>query len=626
MEGFKGGEMRPEEVLFKEEGERLFLLGNEAAVRGALEGGVAVVATYPGTPSSEIGDLFSAIAKEAGVYFEFSANEKVALEVAAASSVSGLRSFVFMKHVGLNVASDSFMSTAYTGTRGGLIVLSADDPSMFSSQNEQDNRIYARIGGVPLLEPSNPQEVKDLVKYGLDVSEEYGLPILIRTTTRVSHMRGIVKLGKVNNSKKNGFFKKDPSRFVPVPDFAKKMHSTLMEKLDTISKLSEMSDLNKIYGSGDIGVITSGSSFNYVMDVIKEDCLDLKVLKLTFSYPFPEKLVRDFLLSVKRVFIVEEVEPVIEEAVFGVAGRYKIPVDMHGKTDGTFPRIYEYNPDIISGGFKKVLGGEISKKYVSFDFSLPPRPPVLCPGCPHRATYYALKRAISKLELPDVIFPSDIGCYTLGIQPPYREADYLLSMGSSIGTGHGFSKATGQKIVSFIGDSTFFHAGLPALANAVHNKGNLLLTILDNRTTAMTGNQPGLSVPLDGMGDSAPEISIENVVKSIGVDFCRTVDPYQIKNTEEVFEQALKIDGVRVVIAKHPCALISDRERRKRGVWFTFRVNHDKCKMRMECVNSWACPAFYIDENGLVQIDQKLCDGCGVCVQCCPEKAIEVVK
>ncbi len=615
-------------ILTGKKEEKLFLLGNEAAVRGALEGGVSFVSTYPGTPSSEIGDVFSKLAKKAGIYFEYSTNEKVAVEVSAAAAAAGLRSFVFMKHVGLNVAADSFMSTAYLGTKGGMVILTADDPSMYSSQNEQDNRIYARIAGVPLLEPADPQEVKDLMKFGFKLSEQIHLPVLMRTTTRVSHMRGVVHLNDIVSPKGKGFFEKAPSKYVPVPANAVRMRKELSDKLAEAEKIADSSEVNKVYDFGnEFGIITSGGAFNYVIDVVKENNIPAKILKLTFTYPFPQHLVKEFLSTVKDVLIVEEVEPVMEKEVLAIIGKYQIPVNVYGKLTDTLPRIYEYSPDIIKEGIRKISAHTVNKRrYLKADITLPVRPPILCAGCPHRATYFAVKDAVKKLKLKDVIFPTDIGCYTLGIQPPYEMADYLLSMGSSIGAGTGFSHATDQKIVSFIGDSTFFHAGLPALVNAVHNKANLLIVVMDNRTTAMTGRQPSPSEPVNGMGETAPEISIENSAKGIGVEFVKTVDPYNLAKAREVFEEALGYDGVSVVISKHPCALITDAERKKKNIWMTFTINQSKCTKCMVCVKEWTCPAFYIEEDGTVHIDPLICDGCGVCVQVCPEKAIEVRK
>ena len=604
--------------------EKLFLLGNEAAVRGAVESGVSVAATYPGTPSSEIGDVLSKIAKDADIYFEFSTNEKVALEVAAAAAASGLRSFTFMKHVGLNVAADSFMSVVYTGVNGGMIVLSADDPSMFSSQNEQDNRHYARLANIPMMEPSNPQEVKDLMKYGYELSEEYKIPILMRTTTRVSHMRGIVELGPVKTNKKTGYFKKDPKRFVPVPSSARIMHQELVSKIEKIEEIMNKSPYNQIFDNhGKIGIITSGSAFNYVMDVVDENNLPVNVLKVTLSYPFPEKRVLEFIEGLESVIVVEEVDPVMERDVLAVIGMHGLKKKVHGKLDGTFPMIFEYSPDIILEGLNEIMKIEKDEKVINQpDIPLPIRPPTLCPGCPHRAAYYAVKKAGKDLDL-DVIYPTDIGCYTLGIESPYEMADYLLSMGSSIGTSCGFSKSVHQNIVSFIGDSTFFHAGIPPLINAVHNKDKFVLVILDNRTTAMTGGQPHPGLPFDGMGDAAPELSIEKIVDAVGVKFLEVINPLNIKKSQVIFEKALQYDGVAVVISKYPCVLIKTGKSKKQTV---MDVDSDKCDKCLECLKNLTCPAIYLEDSGDVQIDHAYCKGCTVCIQMCPEKAIGVKK
>ena len=616
--------MNIQEVLKAKENEQLFLLGNEATVRGALESGVGIAATYPGTPSSEIGDVFSKIAEDAGIYFEFSTNEKVALEVAAAASVSGIRSFTFMKHVGLNVASDSFMSIPYTSVEAGMVILSADDPSMFSSQNEQDNRHYARLANIPMVEPSNPQEIKDLMKYCYDLSEQFKIPILMRTTTRVSHMRGVVNTGDVIKPEGKGFFKRDPKRFVPVPSTAMVMHKVLVEKMDKLKQITNNSPLNQIFNrNGKVGVITSGGAFNYVMDVIVENQLEVNVLKLTLSYPFPDELVLKFIKDLDTVMVVEEVDPIMENEILSIIGKNGMKKAVHGKLDGTLPMIYEYSPNIILDAMENVLAKDLIKYNTDeSQIKLPERPPTLCPGCPHRAAYFSVKRAAKLLNLDDVIYPTDIGCYTLGVSSPYNAADYLLSMGSSIGTSCGFSKATNQRIVSFIGDSTFFHAGIPPLINAVHNKDRFVLVILDNRTTAMTGGQSNPGLPVDGMGLESPEISIEQIVKATGVQFLRTINPLSVKRSQETFKDALEFEGVSVVISKYPCMLI---KKGKPGENF-LEVNQDKCDACSVCLEELSCTAIFTDEDGSVHIDPQLCNKCNVCVQVCPEKAIGLKK
>ena len=630
--------MNLKELITGESGDKQFLLGNEAAVRGVIEAGISIAATYPGTPSSEIGNILSVLAKDANIYFEFSTNEKVAMEVAATAAASGLRSFTFMKHVGMNVAADSFMTTAYTGVNGGMVILTADDPSLFSSQNEQDTRNYARLANVPVLEPSNCQEVKDMVKYAFDLSEEFNLPVIVRTTTRVSHMRGVVEFGDVKDNSSNndnhwmrGHFDKDPSKYVPVPAFAGKMHERLCDKISKINNETNASDFNDSTSFGDnkkYGVISSGSAFNYAFDVIKYNNLDMDILKIGFSYPFPDEKVLEFIKDLDEVFVVEEVDPVMEKEVLAIIGRENLDITVHGKLDGTLPQCYEFNSDIVSEGFNNVLNF-LNNENITFTDSLndlskniPSRAPVLCAGCPHRAMYYGINIAIGELGLKtsDVVFASDIGCYTLGINPPYNAADYLLSMGSSVGDGCGFSVSTDQKVASFIGDSTFFHSGISPLINAVHNKHNFVLTVLDNRITAMTGGQPNPGIPVDGMGDEAPEISIRKLALACGVDYVRVINPFNLEQVVKTYKEAFERDDTAVIISKAPCTLI-------KGLTKKSPVNlvESNCNHCDKCVSELACPAIS-KVAGKIEIDKASCDGCGVYIQVCKYGALEVGK
>ena len=402
------------------------------------------------------------------------------------------------------------------------------------------------------------------------------------------------------------------------------MHKALVEKMDNLKQVTNNSPLNQIFdNNGKVGVITSGGAFNYVMDVIKENQLDVNVLKLTFSYPFPDELVLKFISDLESVVVVEEVDPIMEKEVLSIIGKNNVKTIVHGKLDGTLPMIYEYSPNIIIDAMEKVLGDDLNKHDINDSkIRLPERPPTLCPGCPHRAAYFSVKKAAKLLKLEDVIYPTDIGCYTLGVSSPYNAADYLLSMGSSIGTSCGFSKATNQSIVSFIGDSTFFHAGIPPLINAVHNKARFVLVILDNRTTAMTGGQPNPGLPVDGMGLESPEISIEELVKASGVQFLRTINPLNVKKSQQTFKEALEFPGVSVVISKHPCMLI---KRSKQSDTF-LEVKQDKCDACSVCLEELSCTAIYTEEDGSVHIDPQLCNNCNVCVQVCPEKAIGIKK
>ena len=616
-------------------GEKQFLLGNEAAVRGVIEAGVSIAATYPGTPSSEIGNVLSVLAKDANIYFEFSTNEKVAMEVAATAAASGLRSFTFMKHVGMNVASDSFMTTAYSGVRGGMVILSADDPSLFSSQNEQDTRYYARLANVPVLEPSNCQEVKDMVKYAFDLSEQFEIPVIVRTTTRVSHMRGVVEFGDVKDNSSNnedhwkrGHFKKDPSQFVPVPAFAGDMHVRLWDKVHKIEKITNQSDLNvEVDFAGDkkYGVISSSSAYNYAHDVVKFNGLDMDILKLGFSYPFPQEKVAEFLSGLDEVFIVEEVDPIMEKDTLAIIGSKKLDVVVHGKLDGTFPLFHEFNSDVVAEGFNKILNFsddadvDYSSSLEKLSQDIPSRAPVLCAGCPHRAMYYGINRAIEELGLKpeDVVFATDIGCYTLGINPPYNAADYSLSMGSSVGDGCGFSVSTDQKVAGFIGDSTFFHSGISPLINAVHNKHNFVLSVLDNRITAMTGGQPNPGIPIDGMGDEAPEVSIRKLALACGCDYVRVINPFNLEQVVKTYKEAFERKDAAVIVSKAPCTLIKGLTKKP-----PVKLVESNCNNCDKCVSELACPAIS-KVNGKIVIDESQCDGCNVCIQVCRYGALE---
>ena len=627
--------MNLKELVTGDSGEKQFLLGNEAAVRGVIEAGVSIAATYPGTPSSEIGNVLSVLAKDANIYFEFSTNEKVAMEVAATAAASGLRSFTFMKHVGMNVAADSFMTTAYSGVTGGMVILSADDPSLFSSQNEQDTRNYAKLANVPILEPSNCQEVKDMVKYAFDLSEQFGIPVIVRTTTRVSHMRGVVEFGEIRDNSSNnddhwkrGHFKKDPSKYVPVPAFAGDMHVRLWDKIKKIEELANKSEYNrqvKLTDNKKYGLIASSSAYNYAHDVCKFNNLDIDILKLGFSYPFPHDKVKEFLNDVDEVFIVEEVDPIIERETLAVIGDEKLNVTVHGKLDDTFPLYHEFNSDVVADGLDKFLNFKddadvsYSSGLTQLENDLPSRAPVLCAGCPHRAMYYGINIAIDELGLKsdDVIFASDIGCYTLGINPPYNAADYLLSMGSSVGDGCGFSVSTDQKVASFIGDSTFFHSGVSPLINAVHNKHNFVLTVLDNRITAMTGGQPNPGIPIDGMGDEAPEVSIRKLALACGCDYVRVINPFNLEQVIKIYKEAFERDDTAVIISKAPCTLIKGLAK-KPPVNF-IEGNCNNCD---KCVSELACPAIS-KVNGKITIDKSQCDGCNVCIQVCKYGALE---
>ena len=611
------------ELLTGSAGERRLFLGNEAIVRGALEAGVALVTTYPGTPASEIGDRCYEISRQTDLKFEFSTNEKVALEVAAGASACGWRVLCAMKHVGLNVAADALMTLAYVGVKGGMVIVSADDPSLFSSQNEQDNRYYAKMAGLPMLEPATPEEAKAMTRAAFALSEELKVPVLLRTTTRVNHTRGPVTLGETAARPGPGRFHKDPFRQVMVPAVARQAHVRLLAAEDQARALAETSAFNEISGGGSWGIVTSGVAGTYAMDALRELGLSgkVKLLKLGFTHPLPETLLGDFLAPLEKVLVVEELEPYLEEALKAVAQARGLSLTIRGKGPDLFSRLYEYHPSLV----REVIARYFNVAYEApapvvpekvLEAPLPDRPPNLCAGCPHRAMYYAVKIALHDLGV-EGIFPTDIGCYTLGLLPPLSMADFLICMGSSISTAAGISRATGQKVVAFIGDSTFFHSGLPALVNAVHQKHDFLLVILDNGTTAMTGHQPHPGVSLIPPGYPGEHVPIQRVVKALGVEQLWVVNPYKYKESLAATKEALEAKGVRVLISQAPCILYEARiTGKKRTARFQVIKGCGECR---DCLDNFGCPAMYLEsgEPGQLQIDPELCSGCAFCVQWC---------
>jgi indolepyruvate ferredoxin oxidoreductase alpha subunit len=604
---------------------KMLLLGNEAIARGAIEAGVSVATTYPGTPSSEISSNLFQISQESDLYFEYSTNEKVALEVAAATANSGLRSICVMKHVGMNVAADALLTLAYIGVKGGLVIVTADDPYMFSSQNEQDNRLYAKLSGLPMLEPSSVQEAKDMVPFAFDLSEKLQQPVIFRTTTRINHSTATVVSGKILSIKTKGDFIKDPFNYVTVPAVSRNLHARLLKILEQAENISETSDYNFITGDGALGIACNGVSYNYVSDALKDLNLGgiAKILRIGFSHPMPQALIKDFLKGCEKVLVVEEGEPYMEEAIKAFAQEEGLLIEIKGKSRGLFSRLYEFNPAQV----RQTIATYFDIAYTpvqALDLSqipeIPQRPPNLCAGCSHRATFYAVKKAAEGM---DTICPTDIGCYTLGFLPPLSMGDFLICMGSSIGTSCGFSKATRKKIISFIGDSTFFHSGIPGLINAVFNKHNATLVILDNGTTAMTGHQPHPGVDmkkldLDGYG----QVSIENIVRAAGVSHVAVIRPYRTKKSIDAIKEALNVEGVSVVISKEICTLYAKSLKKAHGRPFYIS---EKCKDHRECINELACPAFLLEDNR-VKIDATICTGCTVCAQICPEHAILPLK
>jgi indolepyruvate ferredoxin oxidoreductase alpha subunit len=612
-------------LLKNQPGHRMLMLGNEAIARGAIEAGVAFASTYPGTPSSEISLNLFQMARETDLYFEYSTNEKVALEVAAAAANAGVRAMCMMKHVGVNVAADALMTLAYVGTRAGLVIISADDPYMFSSQNEQDNRYYGKLSGLPVLEPSSVAEAKAMVPYAFKLSEKLNEPVILRTTTRINHSTAVVELGTMLKPQPQGHFNKDPFSFVTVPAVSRKLHVRLLGNLARAEELSNTSPYNFENGSGAWGVICNGVSYAYATDALRDLGIEARarVLRIGFSHPLPRVKVKTFLAACEKVLVVEEGEPFMEESVKAIAQEEGLTLSIRGKADDLFSRLYEFDPAMVRQVIARYFGvAHASPAIPDLDDvpEMPPRPPSLCAGCSHRATFYAVKKATEGL---DTIHPSDIGCYTLGFLPPLSMGDFVICMGASTGSAGGFAQATDQKVVSFIGDSTFFHSGIPGLINAVFNNHNITLIILDNRTTAMTGHQPNPGVDMNELNlEGYGQIAMEPLVKALGVPHVTTIKPYNLKKSIAAIREAVLFDGVSVVIAKEKCTLYAKALKQLHGKAFQITA---RCRNHRDCINDLGCPAFFL-EGDKVHIDPDICTGCAVCAQVCPEHAIAPLK
>ncbi len=612
-------------LLTDQPGKEMLLLGNEAIARGAIEAGVACATTYPGTPSSEISLNFFQISKESDLYFEYSTNEKTALEMAAAAANCGVRSMCVMKHVGVNVAADALMTLAYIGVKAGLVILTADDPYMFSSQNEQDNRFYGKLSGLPILEPSSVAESREMTAEAFALSETLQEPVILRTTTRINHSTAVVSLGEITPPKIRGGFVKDPFNYVTVPAISRRLHVKLEKNMEQAAVLTDSSPRNFVDGKGAWGIICNGVSYNYVTDAVADLKIAEKVsvLRIGFSHPMPAGVVKTFLQDKEMVLVVEEGEPYMEEAVKALAQEASLTLPIAGKGRTLFSRQGEFDPAMVRSVMAAYFDISHPPKTIP-DLSdvpeIPQRPPNLCAGCSHRAVFYAVKKAAEGM---DVVYPTDIGCYTLGFLPPLSMGDFLICMGSSAGTSGGFSRFSGKKVVAYIGDSTFFHSGIPGLINGVFNNHDFTLVILDNRTTAMTGHQPNPGVDMQELHfEGYNPIDIEALVRAIGVRHVAVIKPYNLKKSISQIAEAMRFKGVSVVIAKEKCSLYAKSLKQLRGKPFFVS---DSCKNHRNCILELACPAFFI-RNDRVNINPSLCVGCAVCAQICPEHAILPLK
>ncbi len=591
--------------------EKELLSGNEAIARGAYEGGVRVAAGYPGTPSSEI---LENLALYDEVYAQWSPNEKVALEVGIGASLGGARTLVAMKHVGLNVAADPLFTLSYTGVNAGLIVVSCDDPNLYSSQNEQDNRHYARAAKIPMLEPSDSQEAKDFAILGFEISEQFDTPVLLRSTTRISHSKSIVEI--LDQRKEIDFpYEKNPQKYVMVPGYAILRHVFVEERLKRLTEYSEKTSVNKIERrSGELGIITSGVSYQYAKEVFP----DASYLKLGITYPLPKKVVLSFASDVKTVCVIEELDPFFEEQIRALG------VETYGKE--ILPCVGELKPEILRDKFwevgcwvaglhhkKTTSVSEMRKRKEEITANLPLRPPVLCPGCPHRGVFFALKQ----LKL---IVPGDIGCYTLAALPPLETIDTCICMGAGVSTALGFENASEKykgKVVAVIGDSTFIHSGITPLIDIVYNKGCSTVIILDNRTTAMTGRQdhPGTGVTLKG--EKTKALDFVRLGKAVGIDSVVVIDPYDLDETKKRIKEEVEKDEPSLIIASRPCLLI------EKPSGELLEIDLEECVDCGLCLKL-GCPAISkTDEK--VKIDSLLCTGCKLCLKVCNLGAIKRV-
>jgi len=576
--------------------EMKIMLGNEAIARGAYEAGVKVSAAYPGTPSTEISEN---IVKYPEIYAEWSPNEKVAMEVAIGASVSGVRAMASMKHVGVNVAADPLYTVSYIGVNGGLVLVAADDPGLYSSQNEQDTRCVARAALVPVLEPSDSQEAKDFMKYAFELSEKYDTPVIVRTTTRLSHSQGPVTLEE-RVVPEDKVYARNPQKYVMMPGNAKGRHVYVEQRLKDMAKDGCNMPINKVeMNDTKVGFITSGIAYQYV----KEACPNASVLKLGMVHPLPRKLIEDFASKVDTLYIFEELEPVFEEQIksWGIPCIGKEIFTVQG----------EYSANMLR---KAVLGEKVEVKAPA---QVPARPPILCPGCPHRSVFSVL----NKLKIHAA---GDIGCYTLGAVAPLSVVDTTICMGASISSLHGMEKAKGKEYiknwVAVIGDSTFMHTGINSLMNMVYNQGTGTVMILDNSTTGMTGHQDNAATGMTLMGETVPAINIYEVCKAMGIKNVVEVNAFDLKELEKTIKEEVAKDEVSVIITKAPCVLLKKQKFTKKCI--TIPENCKKCGM---CLRP-GCPALTKNTDGTISIDETMCNGCGLCMQLCKFNAIKQVE
>lgn len=591
---------------------KTFLMGNAAIAMGALHAGVNLVAGYPGTPSTEI---LETVAKcnDGSVYVEWSVNEKAALEVAAGASYAGARTLVTMKQVGLNVASDPLMSLAYVGVKGGMVIVSADDPGPISSQTEQDTRHFAQFAKLPVFDPSTPEEAYEMIQDAFAYSEKYGTPVLFRPTTRVCHSCADIQLHETPTVHKPEGFVKDTMRWVIFPRTSYLNHIKLEERTPVLSKDFSAYRFNQLTGSGKLGIVTSGISYTYLQEALEDYTGQVKVLKIATANPFPEELALQFLEGLEQVLAIEELDPVLERALTYLCGKHHLPVQIHGKLDGMVQPAGENSVESVHKVLEGYLGLDaIPAVRLPEPPQMPVRPPVLCAGCPHRASFYAVKQAMKGRK---AVFSGDIGCYTLGNAMPLDMVDTCLCMGADITMAQGLHRIEPDTVnFSFIGDSTFFASGMTGIVNAVYNRTDIILMVLDNSTTAMTGHQPHPGTGMTMMHEISPKVSIEAILRAVGLTSVETVDPLNLEQTIQAVRTAADKPGVKAIICKSPCIAVSKPAKR-------LQVDENRCVGCKQCIRELGCPAISL-KGQKAYIEPDLCFGCTICAQVCKPGAI----
>ena len=602
--------------------QNLVLMGNEAIAYGALTAGLAVASGYPGTPSSEVIDTLLELTASGKInrpYIEWAVNERVAFEICLGASLSGVRSLVTMKGPGLNVASDPLLSSAYSGVEAGMLILVADDPGPYTTQTEQDSRWYGEFAKLPIIEPSDPKEAYEYTILGYELSEKIKLPVIMRTTTRVNHTVSDVKVKEFVEPSYTPSFSKNPKRYLrAVMTWNRERHGEVLEALDKVESLAEEFRLNRVEGLGKLGVVCSGAAYTYVLEVLEKNKLldKYRILKLGLIHPIPKKIITEFLKEVNSVIVVEEIDPYIEMKLKALAYDEGLQVKIMGRQE-LFPRVGELTPDDI----ESVI---IGRQFKLNNVALPMRPPPLCPGCPHIGTYMGLKMGISRAghRWGEIPIMGDIGCYALGLNPPFEAIWTEHSMGASISMAVGLKAAGYPKpVVAVIGDSTFYHSGITSLIEAIHKDVDLLVVIMDNLTVAMTGHQATPEYELSISGRRMKRLDLEKVVRGLGVERIAVVDPYNYRDVSEKVREFIHQPGVKVIISKRACAILEKRA----GIGQVCWIDPEKCTNCLACLKLTGCPALSPLE-GRVSIIESECVGCTLCMQVCPYNAILVRK